>query len=440
MNRSSKLNKSSEDKIFAGLDIGTTKICAIVGKMNKYGKLEILGIGNVPSEGVKEGEVYNIEKTIDGIKKAIKIAEDQSGININCVSVGIAGKNIECKIHHGGITRNTQGEEITLEDTQRLKNDMYKTVTAPGTKIIHVVAKDYEVDYESEITDPIGMSGVKLSANFNIITANVSAIRNIEKCIKRSDLSIQDVILEPLASSLSVLTEEEKEEGVCLVDIGGGTTDIAIFHDHKVIYTEVIPFGGNSITEDIKMGCGVRTGIAELLKKEHASAVVDMADPNVIVSTEAIKGRQAKEVPIKNLSHITNARMTEIIDFIFEIIKKSGYSQNLRGGIVLTGGGAKLQNIKQLFEYETGLDAKIGYPNEHLGKSNIEDIKSPIYSTSIGLVLSWFKSIDKADTWHKETEDSVGIKEKRSTHLLTSTITEITNKFKEMFYDQDEKI
>lgn len=395
-----------KDKIVVGLDIGTTKICAIVGRKNEYGKLEVLGMGKAVSDGVIRGIVTNIDKTVMAIEKAVAEAEEQSGIDIRVVNVGIAGQHIKSAIHHGSITRNSTEDEITVEDVNRLTNDMYRIVIPPGSEIIHVMPQDYIVDYEEGIKDPVGMSGVKLEADFHIITAQTNAISNVNKCIRRAGLEIENLILEPLASSLAVLSDEEKEAGVCLVDIGGGTTDIAIFHDNIIRHTAVVPFGGNIITSDIKMGCMVMQHQAELLKTKFGKAIAEEASPNEIVSIPGLRNRAPKEISLKNLSHIIEARMEEIIELVHTEIITSGYENRLAGGIVITGGGAQLNNAKQLFEYMTGMDARIGYPNEHLGKGKIEAVKSPMYATTVGLVLSGFRAIDERENRYKQVKDS----------------------------------
>jgi cell division protein FtsA len=391
-----------KDKIVVGLDIGTTKICAIVGRQNEFDKLEILGMGKAVSEGVFAGKVINIDMTIGSIRKAIKEAEEQSGIDIKVVNVGIAGHHIKSSIHHGGITRNSIENEITVEDVNRLTNDMYKTVIPPGNQIIHVMPQDYTVDYEGPILDPVGMSGVKMEADFHIITADTGAINRIKKCIEKSGLEIDDLILEPIASSMSVLYDDEKEAGVALVDIGGGTTDIAIFHENILRHTAVIPFGGNIITSDIKQGCLVLQNQAELLKIKFGRALAEEVKANEIVSIPGLRSRSPKEISIKNLAHIIQARMEEIIDQVHSQIIYSGYENKLAGGIVLTGGGSQLQNIKQLFEYMTGMDVRIGHPNHYLGKGKIEEVKSPMYATSVGLVLAGFKSLDDRENRYLE--------------------------------------
>ncbi|MGK7396414.1 MAG: cell division protein FtsA [Candidatus Cyclobacteriaceae bacterium M3_2C_046] len=399
-----------KDKIVVGLDIGTTKICAIVGRKNEYGKLEVLGMGKAVSDGVIRGIVTNIDKTIQGIEKAIREAENQSGINIRVVNVGIAGQHIKSAIQHGSITRDTTDDEITVEDVNRLTNDMYKIVIPPGSEIIHVMPQDYIVDYEEGIKDPVGMTGVKLEADFHVITAQTNAISNVNKCVRRAGLDIENLILEPLASSLAVLSDEEKEAGVCLVDIGGGTTDIAIFHDNIIRHTAVIPFGGNIITSDIKQGCMVMQHQAELLKTKFGKAIAKEANPNEIVSIPGLKHRAPKEISIKNLAYIIEARMEEIIELVHTEIITSGYEGKIAGGIVITGGGAQMQYSKQLFEFMTGLDCRIGYPNEHLGKSKIEAVKTPMYATSVGLVLSGFRAIDDRENRYKLNREQVSNK------------------------------
>jgi cell division protein FtsA len=383
------------DKIVVGLDIGTTKVCALVGRKNEYGKLEILGMGKAQSEGVVRGIVSNIDKTVEAIKKAIRQAEEQSGINIGVVNVGIAGQHIKSLQHNGSITRQVTDHEITVDDVNRLTNDMYRLVTPPGSEIIHVMPQEYKVDYEEGIIDPVGMSGVRLEGNFHIITAQSNAINNINKCISRAGLEIDNLILEPLASCMSVLSEEEKEAGVALVDIGGGTTDLAIFKDNIIRHTAVLPFGGNIITSDIKQGCMVMQNQAEQLKVKFGKAIADEASDNEIVSIPGLRDRTPKEISLKNLAYIIEARMEEIVELIYAEIVRSGYSNSLAAGIVITGGGAQLQNLVQLVEYITGMDTRIGYPNEHLGKSKVDAVKSPMHATGVGLVLAGYQSLDQ---------------------------------------------
>ncbi|GAB3204524.1 cell division protein FtsA [Pontibacter aydingkolensis] len=393
------------DKIVVGLDIGTTKVCALVGRKNEFGKLEILGMGKAVSEGVVRGMVSNIDKTVEAIKKAIRQAEEQSGINIGVVNVGIAGQHIKSLLHNGSITRQITDHEITVEDVNRLTNDMYRLVTPPGSEIIHVMPQEYKVDYEEGIIDPVGMSGVRLEGNFHIITAQSNAINNINKCVTRAGLAVDHLILEPLASCMSVLSDEEKEAGVVLVDIGGGTTDLAIFKDNIIRHTAVLPFGGNIITSDIKQGCMVMQNQAEQLKVKFGKAIADEASENEIVSIPGLRDRTPKEISLKNLAYIIEARMEEIVELIYAEIMRSGYGGSLAAGIVITGGGSQLQNLVQLVEYITGMDTRIGYPNEHLGKSKIDAVKSPMYATSVGLVLAGYQSIDQMAAGYTETQE-----------------------------------
>ncbi len=425
------------EKIVVGLDIGTTKICAIVGRQNEFGKLEVLGMGKAESEGVIKGIVTNIDKTVFAIEKAVKEASDMSGIDIGVVNVGIAGQHIRSSIHHGSITRMSKEDEVSIEDVNRLTEDMYRIVIPPGSEIIHVMPQDYTVDYEEGIKDPVGMSGVKLEADFHIITAQTSAINNINKCVRRAGLEIQDLILEPLASSIAVLSEEEKEAGVCLIDIGGGTTDIAIFHDSIIRHTAVIPFGGNILTTDIQHGLMVMAKQAEQLKTRFGKAIAEEASPNEIVSIPGIRNRTAKEISVKNLSNIIQARMEEVIEMAHAEIISSGYENRLAGGIVITGGGSQLNSLKQLVEYMTGMDARIGYPNEHLGKSKLEVVKSPMYATAVGLVLSGFRSLDEREERYKEAKENqkvVKVK-KEKPNPASDFFSNILNKTKGLLID-----
>jgi len=363
----------------------------------------VLGMGKAASDGVVSGVVTNIDKTIHAIEKAIQEASDASGIYIKVVNVGIAGQHIRSMIQHGVMMRKSREDEISVKDVNQLADDMNRIVMPPGSEIIHVMPQDYVVDYQDGIADPVGMPGVRLEADFHIITAQTDAIHNINKCVQRSALEIDNLILEPLASSLSVLSHEEKEAGVCLVDIGGGTTDLAVFHDGIIRHTAVIPFGGNIITSDIKQGCMVMEMQAEQLKTKFGRAIAEEASPNEIVSIPGLRNRPPKEISVRNLAKIIEARMEEIIELIHAEIVSSGYHKKLAGGIVLTGGGAQLANLSQLVEYMTGLDARIGHPNEHLGKSKIESIKGPMYATAIGLVLTGFMAMDMREERYLES-------------------------------------
>jgi cell division protein FtsA len=426
------------EKLIVGLDIGTTKICAIIGRKNEYGKLEVLGMGKAVSDGVIRGIVTNIDKTVNAITKAVNEASEMSNVDIGEVIVGIAGQHIRSSIHHGVIIRNPKDEEITVEDVRRLSNDMENIVVPPGNSIIHVMPQDYTVDYEEGIRDPVGMSGARMEADFHIITAQSAAINNIDRCVKRASLQSKALILEPLASSLSVLSDMDREAGVCLVDIGGGTTDVAIFYDNIIRHTAVIPFGGNIITADIKEGCMVMQHQAELLKTKFGKAIAEEANPNEIVSIPGLRNRPPKEISVKNLASIIQARMEEIIEMVQSEMATSGVYKKLTGGIVLTGGGALLHGVGPLFEYITGLDTRIGYPNEHLGKSKVEDVKSPMFATTVGLVLAGFRGLDdREDNYRlKESLKSSTVKRGLKTDQIGSDIFgSITKKLKRFITD-----
>jgi len=377
-------------EIVVGLDIGTTKIACLVGRKTEHGKIEMLGVGKAPSVGVTRGVVSNIEKTVQSIRTAVEEAEAKSGVEIKVVNVGIAGQHIKSLQHRGMITRDSIEEEINQQDVDALIDDMYKLVMMPGEEIIHVLPQEYIVDRQSGVKDPIGMSGVQLEANFHIITGAMASAKNIYKCVAKAGLEVAELILEPLASASAVLSDEEKEAGVVLVDIGGGTTDIAIFHDGIIRHTAVIPFGGNVITEDIKEGCTIMQRQAELLKTKFGTALSNQSQENEIVCIPGLRGRDPKEISVKNLSNIINARMAEIIEHVYYEIKNSGYEKKLIGGIVITGGGSQLKHISQLFEYATGMDARIGFPNEHLSSNTSNNLTSPLFATGVGLVAKGF--------------------------------------------------
>ena len=382
-------------EIVAGLDIGTTKIACIVGRKNEQGKIEILGMGKSRSDGVTRGVVANIQKTVESIKIAVKEAEDSAGVDIGTVNVGIAGQHIRSMQHRGMKMRESLEEEIRQEDIDQLIDETFRLMMPPGEEIIHVLPQEYIVDSEQGIRDPIGMSGIRMEANFHIISGQVTAARNINKCVHRAGLDVTELILEPLASADAVLSPEEKEAGVVLVDIGGGTTDIAIFFDNIIRHTAVIPFGGNVVTEDIRQGCGIMRDQAELLKTKFGSALAAENKENEVVCIPGLRGREPKEISLRTLAEIIQSRMDEILEHVYFEIKNSGLEKQLIAGIVLTGGGAQLKHLKQLVEYATGMSTRIGYPNEHLAKSNVEAVTSPLYATGVGLVMKGFDYLQR---------------------------------------------
>lgn len=408
-----------------GLDIGTTKIVAIIGKENEYGKIEVMGMGRSKSLGVHRGVVNNITQTISSIQQAVEQAEADSGLKIASVVVGIAGQHIRSLQHSDYITRSNSEAVIDNADLDRLCNQVYKLVMLPGEEIIHVLPQEYKVDGQAEIKEPKGMYGGRLEANFHVVVGQVSSIKNIGRCIKSSGLELDTITLEPLASADAVLSQEEKEAGVALIDIGGGTTDLAIFKDGIIRHTSVIPFGGNVITEDIKEGCSIIEKQAELLKIKFGSAWPGENKDNEIVSIPGLRGREPKEITLKNLSKIIHARVVEVIEQVYVEIKNYGHEEQkkkLIAGIVLTGGGSQLKHLKQLVEYITGMDTRIGYPNEHLAGDSDEEIASPLYATAVGLLMNSLESKTKDHTMarmndqpqEKElVEEEVGAKRQR---------------------------
>ena len=390
-----KYRNYSASEVVAALDIGTTKICVIVGRRSELGGIEVLGVGKVASEGVRRGVVANIDKTVRAIEEAVMQAEKASGFEIMELQVGVAGQHINSHQHQGILTLADADKEITQADIDLLLEDMHKLALSPGEKILHIIPQEYTVDDEEGIIDPIGMCGHRLYGNFHVITGQVTSYKNIEKCVEKAGLKVTAFTLEPIASAASVLSEEEKEAGVALIDIGGGTTDITIFQEGIIRHCAVVPFGGNVITRDIKEGCTVMSDQAEKLKVKFGSALADEVKDNRIITIPGLKGRESKEISEKNLSRIIQARLEEIYDYVLYHIKKSGYDRKLIGGIVLTGGGALLRNIELLAEYHTGLTARIGLPIEHLSSRYKNEVASPIFATSLGLLIDGIKCKEK---------------------------------------------
>ncbi len=392
-----------EDKIITALDIGTTKICALAGRLNQFGKLEVLGYGKVSSEGVLRGMVSNIDKTVTAIREAVELAEHRSGIHFKAVHVGIAGQHIRSLQHQHSIMRKNKHEVIREKDIQELFNDMHKLTLSPGEEILHLIPQEFSIDQEQGIIDPIGWSGTNIKANFHVIVGQVSASNIIKRCVEKAGLTVASLNLEPIASSVAVLSNEEKEAGVALVDIGGGTTDLAIFYEGIVRHTAVIPFGGNVITSDIKEGCKVLPVYAELLKHRFGSALAAEVYENRMITIPGIRGRDPKEISEKNLAYIIQARVEEIFDIIEWEVKRSGFDKKLLSGIVLTGGGALLKNIDKLVEYHTSYTTKVGYPTELLGQGHDEEIINPMFATGIGLLLRGMEVESRHDYRQNQT-------------------------------------
>lgn len=389
---------STREQFVAAIDIGTTKIVSIVGKKNENGKIEILGLSKALSKGVKRGVVINIEDTVTAIRTTVDDVQKRSGIKFSEVFVGIAGQHIKSMKSRGYIMRDSYEDEIKKDEVFRLIEDMHKIHIDIGEEIIHVIPQNFIVDNETGLKSPIGICGRRLEANFHIVIGQVAAAKNIEKCIRRANLSVKDLILEPLASADAVLTEDEMEAGVVLVDIGGGTTDLAVYYDNIIRHTAVIPLGGNVVTNDIKEGCAILQRHAEQLKIQYGSALGDIAPEDKVVAIPGISGRNPKEISFRSLAYIIQSRMEEIIDFINFEIQNSGYADKLAAGIVITGGGAMLKHLSQLMKFKTAMDVRIGYPNEHLTGPGRNEINQPMYATSVGLIMRGF---DYLETYKK---------------------------------------
>jgi cell division protein FtsA len=387
---------NQEQPIIVGLDIGTTKIAAIAGRKNEYGKLEILGFGRANSNGVKHGQVLNIDETIKAIRMALdNCYASNPNLTISEVYVGIAGHHIKSLQTRGDIVRQHTEDEITQREIDQLVADQYKTYIPAGDQIIDVIPQEFAVDNFQNIISPIGYGGVKVGANFHIITGDKNAIKNIGRAVEKSGLRTKDLVLQPLASAAAVMGQEDLEAGVAIVDIGGGTTDLAVFYEGILKHTAVIPFGGENITNDIKTGLGVLKTQAEQMKVQFGSALSNEAKGNAFITIPGLRGMPAKEISVKNLANIIQARMSEIMDFVSYHLKQVGLDNKmLNGGIVLTGGGAQLKHLIQLTEYVTGLNARIGYPTEHLAAGQIEELARPTYSTCIGLILKGYSDYE----------------------------------------------
>ena len=382
-----------ENPVIVGLDIGTTKIAAIAGRKNKYGKLEILGFGKSDSSGVNHGMVLNIEECIRSIAVALEECRASNpNLTIKEVYVGIAGHHIKSLQTRGDRILANIEEEIRREDIEALIKDQFKTFIPQGDQIIDIIPQDFTVDALAGLTvqEVIGMTGIKIGANFHIVTGDKTAIRNIHRCVTRSNLTVKDLVLQPLASAAAVMCPEDFESGVAIVDIGGGTTDLAVFHEGMLKHTAVIPIAGVNITNDIRQGLGVLRTQAELMKVQFGMALADHAQSNAFITIPGLKGQQPKEISAKNLASIIQARMEEILEYVVYHLNQLNLLDKLHGGIILTGGGSQLKHLMQLTEFKTGLPTRIGFPNEHLAAGYRKELMMPMYATCIGLILRGF--------------------------------------------------
>lgn len=380
-----------ENEIIVGLDIGTTKIACFVGMRVESGKVKILGFGKTDSKGVEHGVVKSITDTSESIRRAVKDAADQADVDIDEVWVGIAGQHIQSRPSHGSIMIPADHRLIEQEDVDRIINEQYNTMLQPGEEIIHVFPQQYIVDREplSREISPVGVVGKMLEADFHMVTANVQNLQYIKYAVQDAGLHIKGVVLEPIASAKAVLDDADRDAGVAMVDIGGGTTDVAIFYDGIIRHTEVLPLAGNAITNDIREGCNILKKQAESLKIKFGSCLVSAVSENDVIAIPGIRSQAPREIYVKTLAGIINARTRMILEQVDYSIKVSNYHKKLIAGIALTGGGAQLKNIKDLCELITATDTRIGIPNEHLDTSSVafDELAHPMYATGIGLVL-----------------------------------------------------
>ncbi len=383
--------------ISVGLDIGTTKVCAVVASPdeNNPGKLNILGIGRSSSDGLTRGVVTNIEKTVRSIQVAVQDAQAQSGVKISSVTVGIAGDHIQSFQSRGVVAISRTDNEITQDDVERLIEDTKRVALPSDRKIIHVIPQQFIVDGQDGIYDPVGMSGVRMEAVVHIITGLVTAAQNIYKCVQRAGIQVNDMVLEPLASSYSVLDDEEKEVGVALLDIGGGTTDLAVFEERTIRHTAVIGVAGKKVTDDIRKGFGILTEQAEKLKIDHGFAYMPAVVDSGPIVLPGIGGRPPIEIQKQLLCQVIQPRMEEILEIAAMEIKRSGYSKHLSAGIVLTGGGSLIKGTADLAREVLGMPVKIGIPTG-FSAGLIREIENPIYATGVGLVIHELKHRDRS--------------------------------------------
>ena len=380
-----------KDMITVGLDIGTTKVVVIVGEKHANGTLRIIGLGQSPSTGVDKGAIQNITKTTDAIRAAVTMAEQSSGYKINRVTVGIAGQYIRSTRQTEYITRSAVNDVIRQEDLDALTAKAAALPISENETILHILPQEYRVDNQSGILEPIGMAGRRLEATFHIVIGQIAPLQNIKRCVEGAGLKLAGVCLQPMASADAVLSADEKEAGVVMVDIGGGTTDLVIMKNSLVRHSAVLPLGGNAITEDIIEACSILKRNAELLKREYGSTWPGENSDTDVVSIPVMQGYPSKEISLKDLSKVVYARMDEILDSINNEI--NNYHQiepgrQLIGGVVLTGGGALLRHLQPFAHYKTGMNSRIGLPNVYVEASEGFDINTPMYSTCIGLLLS----------------------------------------------------
>jgi cell division protein FtsA len=377
------MSKKSDRRLIVGLDIGTSKVVAMVGEITEDGRIHIVGLGSHPSLGLKRGVVVNIEATVNSIQRAVEEAELMAGCQIHSAYTGIAGSHIRSLNSHGIVA--IKNREVTQADIDRVM-DAAKAVAIPADqRILHVLPQEFIIDHQGGIRDPIGMSGVRLEARVHLVTGAVSSAQNIVKCVRRCGLEVADISLEQLASSYAVLSDDEKELGVCLIDIGGGTTDVAIFTDGAIRHTAVIPVAGDQVTNDIAVALRTPTQSAEAIKLKYACALVSHAESEDAIEVPGVGDRTGKRLSRKALAEVVEPRYEELFKFVLNELHNSGYADRIAAGVVLTGGASKVESLVTLAESVFGMPVRLGVPQYVTGMSDV--MSNPIYATSVGLLL-----------------------------------------------------
>jgi cell division protein FtsA len=371
-----------DKKLIVGLDIGTSKVVAIVGEISLEGDIEIVGIGSSPSKGMKKGVVVNIESTVQSIQRAAEEAELMAGCQIHSVYVGIAGSHIRSLNSHGIVA--IKDKEVYRADLERVIDAAQAVAIPADQKILHILPQEYVIDDQGGIKEPLGMSGVRLEAKVHLVTCAVNAAQNIEKCIRRCGLEVEEIILEQLASSYSVLTDDERELGVCMVDIGGGTTDIAIFTEGSIRHTGVIPIAGDQVTNDIAMALRTPTQHAEEIKIKYACALTQLAGPDETIKVPSVGDRPPRDLSRQSLAEVVEPRYDELFTLVQAELRRSGYEDMVPAGVVLTGGTSKMEGVVELAEEIFHMPVRVGYPQTVRGLNDI--VRNPIYATSVGLL------------------------------------------------------
>ncbi len=390
-----------QDDYVVGLDIGTTKVCAIIGEKNRDGEVEIIGVGDQPSRGLHRGMVINVADTVESITKAVEEAQLMAGVDVHSVYVGMAGKHIKSINSPGVIAISNDTRQITEKDVERVV-DAATSIHISGEKereIIHVIPQEFYVDGQDSIEDPVGMNGVRLEADVHLVTADITATQNIVKSVHQAGYDVEDIVLEPLASSLAVLDPDEKELGVCLVDIGGGTSDISLFNEGSVYDSKVIALGGEHVTQDVMKGLCTASQDAEMVKINHGCAMVDMVPEDEMIEVPSVGGREPRNIGRRNLCEIIQPRMEEIFKFIDYEIKQSGYREEVIAGMVVTGGASGMKGVPELAEQIVDMPVRLGEPWGVSGL--IEAVNNPKYATGVGLVKYGFQQAEQTESYSR---------------------------------------